>query len=126
MVLDTCALVTVGVGEVPRWQGQLTFAMARHAAVDLALIFNTAPVEPPADRLPPKERRRLVDVLSAAGLPLSDAAGVEERLAELRALYEPYVYALSRYLALPLPPLLPERAEPDNWQTTAWKTVRHF
>ena len=42
-ILDTCALAIVGMENVPRRQAQLTFAVARHAVVDLAQIFSTAP-----------------------------------------------------------------------------------
>ena len=42
-VLDTCAVVIAGVDGGPSRQAQLTFAMARHAVVDLAQIFMTAP-----------------------------------------------------------------------------------
>lgn len=125
MVLDASALVIAGVGDVPEWQGRLTFAMARHAAVDLALIFDTPPVDPPADRLPPREYDRLAAALAGAGLPPRDGEAARA-LADLRALYEPYVHALSRYLVLAVPPWLPAKVEEDNWQTTAWKTVRHF
>src|SRR5882672_7280776 len=45
-ILDTCALVLVGVGDTPTWQAKLTFAMARHAVVDLAQIFRTMPSTP--------------------------------------------------------------------------------
>jgi hypothetical protein len=38
-------------------------------------------------------------------------------------MYEPYVEALSEYLALPLPPWVRERDRPDNWQTSAWDRV---
>ena len=47
-VLDTCALVMVGVEGLPAWQAKLTFAMARHAVVDLPRFF--AP-RPPRQRL---------------------------------------------------------------------------
>src|SRR5439155_22732943 len=42
-VLDTCALVMVGIDGVSVWQARLTFAIARHAVVDIAQIFRTAP-----------------------------------------------------------------------------------
>src|SRR6185436_16763445 len=47
-ILDTCALVLVGVGDTPTWQAKLTFAMARHAVVDLAQVFRTMPATPEA------------------------------------------------------------------------------
>ena len=52
-IMDTCALVIHGIGGAAGWQAQLTFAMARHAAVDLAQILSSAPRPPDADRLPP-------------------------------------------------------------------------
>jgi hypothetical protein len=125
MVLDASALVAAGVGEVPEWQGSLTFAMARHAAVDLALIFDTAPTTLPADRLPTAEYDRLARRLAEAGIPLRDGDAAR-KLDELRALYEPYLFALSRYLLLPMPPWLPQHDTADNWQTTAWNTAPHF
>src|SRR5437867_152541 len=43
-VLDTCAFLIVGVKGHNPYQAQLTFAMARHAAVDLALVLKTPPL----------------------------------------------------------------------------------
>jgi hypothetical protein len=51
---------------------------------------------------------------------LNDGAAAAARLAELRALYEPYVYSLAHYLEVELPPWLPKAIRPDNWQTSAW------
>ncbi|MBI3328075.1 MAG: two pore domain potassium channel family protein [Nitrospinae bacterium] len=42
-ILDASALVIVGIDAGPARQALLTFAMARHAVVDLAQIFNTPP-----------------------------------------------------------------------------------
>src|SRR5262249_53129208 len=39
VILDACALIQAGVDGVPRYQARLTFAMARHASVDLSQIF---------------------------------------------------------------------------------------
>src|SRR4029453_13539047 len=40
-ILDTSALVLAGVEGVSRWQAKRTFAMARHAVVDLAQVLFT-------------------------------------------------------------------------------------
>src|SRR6516225_8181454 len=50
-ILDTCSLFIVAVKGADPYQAQLTFAMARHATVDLALVFKTAPLSPDPDRL---------------------------------------------------------------------------
>lgn len=122
-VLDACALVIVGIDGASGRQAQLTFAMARHAVVDLAQIFSTAPQSPATDRFPPAEIERLRGVLSAAGIALRDGAAAEQKLAELRRMYEPYVNALSEYLLMPLPPWLLATAVADNWRTSAWETT---
>src|SRR5262249_4912734 len=49
-ILDTCSVLLVGVKGAGAYQAQLTFAMARHAAVDLALVFRTPPLAPDPDR----------------------------------------------------------------------------
>src|SRR5205823_12448414 len=58
-VLDASALVMVGIDGASRRQAKLTFAMARHAVVDLAQIFNTPPREESVDRLPREDLDRL-------------------------------------------------------------------
>jgi hypothetical protein len=119
-VLDTCAFLIVGVKDAAPYQAQLTFAMARHAAVDLALVFRTPPLAPDPDRLPSERLARLRELMREAGLPLRDGPEIDKRLAGLRELYEPFVNALARFFMLTLPPVLPEKTTVDNWQTSAW------
>ena len=119
-VLDTCSLVMVGVEGVPKWQAQLTFKMARHAVVDLAQVFNTSPVKDGGERLSEAELDQLRLVLSQSGVALQEMPG-DKSLNELRAMYEPYVKVLSKYLMMPLPPWIPTPKAVDNWQTSAWE-----
>jgi hypothetical protein len=119
-VLDTCALVGAGIDGIPPRQARLTFAMARHAVVDIAQILKRRPLAPDPDRLPPPALAALRETLSAAGLSLADGEEAASRLAQLRALYEPYVNALSRYLSMPLPAWAPAQAAVHNWETSAW------
>jgi hypothetical protein len=119
-ILDTCALLMAGVKDVDPYQAQLTFAMARHAAVDLALVFRTPPPVPVPERLPPEALTRLRETLRMAGLHLRDGEAADARLAELRAMYEPFTHALAAYFLFPLPPVVPEGTVVDNWQTSAW------
>src|SRR3569833_499771 len=51
MILDTCALIIVGVDTIPNAQAKLTFAMARHAIIDISLVFQAAPREDDGERL---------------------------------------------------------------------------
>lgn len=125
-ILDTCALVATGLDGPCTRQAQLTFAIARHAMVDLALVFQQAPREPEKDRLPAAEMERLRAVLKANGLVLQEGSTVDRNLRELRQMYEPYVNSLSRYLVIDIPPWIPEFSPTDNWQTTAWGTTSSF
>ena len=120
-ILDTCALVMVGIDGVPKWQAQLTFKMTRHAIVDLTQVFNTSPVKNDGKRLTPEELTRLRTVLGQCGVALRDEPGDDETLAELREMYEPYLQVLSEHLLMPLPGWLPQPRAIDNWQTSAWE-----
>ena len=61
-VLDVSALVVVGIDELPTWQAHVTFAIARHAAVDLSQVLRARP-DAEADRLPQEDLERFVLVL---------------------------------------------------------------
>jgi hypothetical protein len=122
VILDGCSLVMTGIEGIPDGQATLTFAMARHAAVDLASTIGTPPVPPSPDRLPPEGLEQLRRVLAARGLTLATGEEADSVLRELRSSYEPYVNALSRHLRMPLPSWLPPDDVADNWEITAWDT----
>jgi hypothetical protein len=123
--LDTCALVMSGLRDISPYQAQMTFAMARHAAVDLALIFSTEPQAPAKDRLPPDRFEHLKQSLARQNLCFDHAAA--DRLAQFRSQYEPFVNAMSLHFLMDLPPFISEQHKSDNWQTTAWKSSEeHF
>ncbi|HYL10898.1 MAG TPA: potassium channel family protein [Candidatus Acidoferrales bacterium] len=119
-ILDTCALLMAGVEGACARQAELTFAIARHAIVDLAQIFIARPDAADGGRLGAEALQSLRTNLAPRGLHLSSSAAADQRLAQLRALYEPYVTTLGRYLNLEIPALIPEAARKDNWQTTVW------
>ena len=119
-ILDTCALAIASIDEACAKQAELTFAISRHAVVDLSQVFSAAPSALPQDRLPPEELLRLRTKLTQLGLKLRDTPEADHELIELRAMYEPYVYALANHLSQSLPPWIPVKKGKDNWQTTAW------
>ena len=119
-ILDTCALVKVGIDDACQRQAELTFAIARHAAVDLSQVFKTPPRALPHNRLPAEDLRRIRGTLAEHGLKLHDGPEADRKLTELRNMYEPYLYALAEYLNQSLPPWIPAKKGKDNWQTTAW------
>ncbi len=117
-ILDVSALVMVGIDGASKRQAELTFAMARHAVVDLAQIFNAAPRQR-VDRLPLDRLRELRLMLAASGLELTDGEAADKRLSELRRMYEPFVEPLAEFFLLPLPRWAPAGDAFDNWQTSA-------
>jgi hypothetical protein len=124
-ILDTCALVMLGIEGTQAWQAKLTFAMARHAVVDIVQIFRTEPTSAQAStRLAPGDLDRLRKILAKNGTHLRDDEGAEQRLAELRMMYEPYVCALSEMLLMPLPPWILGSDAIDNWKTSAWGRIQ--
>lgn len=125
-VLDTCALVMVGVKGAPVWQARMTFAMARHAVVDVAQVFKTAPIpsEVSCQRLDSTEFLRMREILGENRILLPDDAETEQRLEELRNLYEPYVVALADWLLMPMPPWILPPDSIDNWKTSAWGRIQ--
>jgi hypothetical protein len=118
-ILDTSALLIAGVRGHEARQAQLTFAIARHAMVDLAQIFSLAPLNQAADRLPLKRYEELYNLLCQSGVSVCRDGHSFERLRDMRAMYEGYAEALSAYLRMPLPPWIPVNPHKDNWLTVA-------
>jgi hypothetical protein len=123
-MLDTCALIIVGFEGRCKSQAQLTFAMARHAVVDLSLVFKRAPKQPEHDRLPPDTLEKMRHVIKDAGLNLSERPDFARDLEQLRQLYEPYVNSLSIYFLMRLPPWLRTKPKRDNWQVSGWEIAK--
>ena len=107
-LLDTCALLIVGVRGIESKQAPMTFAMARRAMLDLSFVFQHSQRDPGnhPDRLPPAELTRLRALLGTDA-PLQSGGKAEEKLARLRATYEPSAHFLSSFLLMPLPPWMP-------------------
>jgi hypothetical protein len=119
-MLDVTSLVLTGIEGVHPGQAKLTFAMARHAAVDLAQVVN-ARYDPAApERLTDAEYETLLAALEAAGLKLRNDDYGREKLAKLRSMYEPYVHSTARNLMLNLPPWRHPEKVRDNWQAGPW------
>jgi hypothetical protein len=119
-MLDVTSLILTGIDGVNPGQAKLTFAMARHAAVDLAQVVN-ARYDPDAEeRLPEAELAAVQEALTAAGLKLRSDEYALEKLGRLRSMYEPYVHSTARNLMLTLPPWRFAIKTRDNWQAGPW------
>ncbi len=116
-ILDLSALVEVGIDGLPTWQAHVTFAMARHTAVDLTQVLR-ADLTPQADRLPADALEALRRQLEDAGLKPARSPEADRRLLELRRSYEPFIAGLAHTLMMPAPPWWHPQAVKDNWQVT--------
>jgi hypothetical protein len=123
-MLDACALLITIIEGEPVRQAQLTFAMARHALVDLGHIFHVdrhvdrtedVPYHAP-DRLDAKAFSRLCAALGDTHLRLCGDESARKRLTEIRSLYEPHAYALCAYLRLSLPLWVAETKKGALWE----------
>lgn len=119
-MLDVSSLVLTGIEGVHPGQAKVTFAMARHAAVDLGQVVNAKYDAAWPDRLPDEEFEQLRTALEQSGLRLKSDEAARAKLARLRNLYEPYVHATARQLMLTLPPWRHPEKVRDNWQAGPW------
>jgi hypothetical protein len=123
-ILDVCSLSMVGLEGMCQYQARMTFAIARHALVDLSQVFGAPPDKDASiNRLQPEALAALRKGLNASGFVLADGDGAAEELRRLQSLYEPYALSLAGYLRMELPPWIKGTTAPgkDNWQTTAWQ-----
>src|ERR1700691_3411626 len=119
-MLDVTSLLITGIEGIHPGQARVTFAMARHASVDLAQVVN-ARYDPQApERLADADYQALRETLAAAGLKLRTGDEARAKLDKLRAMYEPYLHSMGKNLMLSLPPWKPPAKARDNWQAGPW------
>jgi hypothetical protein len=119
-MLDVTSLLLSGIEGIHPGQAKLTFAMARHAAVDLAQVVNARydPMAP--ERLTDADYDALRATLGEAGLKLRSGDEARQKLNKLRAMYEPYLYGMARNMMVTLPPWRHPAKMKDNWQAGPW------
>jgi hypothetical protein len=115
-ILDSCALLLVGLRDVNTFPAKMAFATSRLALIELSRIFNIQPRTQADAREPGFDFQAVSDELGKAGLFFSDP-DAEQKVAAFRATYEPFLLGLSEYLLLPLPGWLPTESL-DNWQNS--------
>jgi hypothetical protein len=119
-ILDSSALVVASSDARGAYQARVTFAMARHALVDITQIFVPGFAGPGQERLPAAEFERLRARLATTPMRTPDTAEFAQRLTELRRLYEPYAQALAVFLLFDLPPWIRQEVRHDNWRGGPW------
>lgn len=120
-ILDTCALCLACLDHESNPQAHLTFAMARHAVVDITQVFHKEPLMDMPERLSRESFRTIREDLGQHNLKLCPEEESWDRLQEMRRLYEPYVFTLSRHLRMDLAPWTHPAGAKDNWVTTKWQ-----
>ncbi len=116
-VMDCCALILVGVTQIPPLQARMTFSMARQVVVQMASSFEVTPSRyEHHDRLPPDAYQRMQGYLAEAGIEWEPDSDAETMLPALRATYEPLLDGLARYLLMALPGWMPDEDAQDHWQ----------
>ncbi len=122
-VLDVSALL-IAYGEgTAKWQSQLTFAIARHAVLDLAEVLRVKPLRPAEDRLPQKDAVQVRNLLAECRASTKCGEAGDKKLHELREMYEPYLNGLSARLLMPLPTWGVGYKATANWKRTAWGKI---
>jgi len=117
-IMDTCALILVGLREVPTFQARVTFAAARLLLMEVNRALSLSPDVYTENRLTSSEFDEMKTELSAAGLGLTDEENAEERLVEFRATYEPFLAGLANHLLLRVPGWVAPKTQLDNWQAS--------
>lgn len=120
-VMDTCSLILVDITPGPTAQASHTFAMGRHAMVDLSIVFGITPNNPVPDRLDKSNWVRLVDRLHGAGITFHGGLEDELRLRARRLEYEPHLNGLAQRFQMPLPPWIYAVEMIDNWRSDPWE-----
>jgi hypothetical protein len=122
-ILDACALLIAHTEGALRWQAELTFAICRHALVDLAQALAIPPRLVSSDRFEATTLAEIRRILGACGTPMCRERAAEETLDRLRGMYEPYLFGFSERLLMTLPAWGPAKSRSDNWRTSAWERV---
>jgi hypothetical protein len=123
-ILDACALLITTIDGPTVRQAQLTFAMARHALIDLGHVFHVeskmeTEEQLTDERLPAETFDRLCDALGEMQMRLCGDPATMKRLTAIRAMYEPHGQALSAYLRMPMPLWIAEPKKTDPWKKVA-------
>ena len=117
-VMDTCALILVGVEALPPLQARMTFTMARQVIVEMARSLGVRPSRyDGGDRMPAEDFARMEMLFADAGLGWSGGPDAQEILVALRATYEPLLDGLGSALLLPLPGWMPADDAADHWHS---------
>lgn len=123
-ILDACALCVACLEHDASSQALLTFAIARHAVVDITQVFHQKPSTNMPERLAWEVFVTIRAHLSDDGFLLQGEGEAWAKLTEMRRMYEPYVFTLAGHLRMELAPWTHAPGSKDNWMATKWKGMK--
>jgi voltage-gated potassium channel Kch len=116
-IMDTCALILVGVEDIKPLQARMTFAMARQVVLEMARSLGvSAPSIAEPDRLGQADYAKMITIFEEVGLRWNGGSGSPKTLAAIRATYEPLAQGLGAYLLIPLPGWVAGENASDHWE----------
>jgi hypothetical protein len=116
-IMDTCALILVGVEDIKPLQARMTFAMARQVVLEMARSLGvSADRQAQAERLSDADFAKMLTIFEEVNLRWNGGVGSPETLAAVRATYEPLAQGLAEYLLIPLPGWVADENASDHWE----------
>jgi hypothetical protein len=116
MILDASTLVLASKNRKLHYYAKSTFAIARHATVDLTQAFYLTAHGPHRDRLSKQDLAKLRNLLKDSDFSLLEGTKADEKLLFLRKLYEPHMQALSDYFHMPITPFIIDGEIEEAWR----------
>ena len=98
VIMDSCALVMVGIKDLPTFQARMTFSSSRLAVVELSRVLAVKPQVRAEARLTSLDYAQMRAELKDSGMLIVDDEGTEEKLMKFRSTYEPFLIGLAEYL----------------------------
>ena len=97
--------------------------MRVHAVVDLAQVVNAHYDPSSPDRLSDSDLAEIRTQLARKGLKLREGPEADQKIGQLRTLYEPYAQGIARNLFIELPPWIRHDPIKDNWRSGPWDRI---
>lgn len=113
---DCSAILSICAEGDLKTQAEFTFAMGRHALVDVTAILHLKPDALENERLTTEDFSAICEAVERSPIKLKAVSLTAQKLRELRRMYEPYAHALSSYLLMALPEWRPDEAAAENWR----------
>jgi len=123
-IADASVLVLLSSDRELRHQAEATFSLTSHVLIENAKLFRLSPQPLAEDRLSQAVLGQLRRTIAEGGAALDFRMLRQEKVSELRSLYEPYANALAEYLVMPMPSWVSQPSVPEHWRESSKKTAQ--